>query len=508
MSTPGITRLDGRERRMPTRLTTDVVVVGSGPAGAAVAATVAAAGARCIVVEEGRWWQPAELHEDTLSAMADYYRDFGATVAMGPAPMPIVQGRAVGGTSLVNGAICWRLPRDVFDEWLTDPGLADAWDWPLIESLMDRVEQRLHIAPTDPAVAGPNNLLLGRGAEALGLEHRPINRNVVGCVGLGRCLQGCPEGHKLSMDHSYLLDAEAAGATILSSTTVQGVRLGDRAGGRRAVGVTARTAAGTTITVDARRAVVLAASAVHTPALLLRSGLADGPVGRHFMCHPGVSVAGRFAEPVRMWTGATQGHEVTGLRREGLKFEALGFGKAMVAARLPGAGSALAAEVAGIDHWANWGAAVRATGEGRVTVGRGGRAARPTVRFGLSALDVRRFRRGTAVLAHMMLAAGAESVRLGVHGWTQPVTDAAEVDRFAANGPLAARAYSTAATHLFGTARMGTDPATSVVRADLRHHSVEGLYVADSSVFPSNTGVNPQTSIIAVALRCGEHVIA
>ena len=61
---------------------------------------------------------------------------------------------------------------------------------------------------------------------------------------------------------------------------------------------------------------------------------------------------------------------------------------------------------------------------------------------------------------------------------------------------------------LFGTARMGSDPARSVVRPDFRHHATAGLYVADSSVFPSNTGVNPMIAIMALAARCAERVLA
>lgn len=80
------------------------------------------------------------------------------------------------------------------------------------------------------------------------------------------------------------------------------------------------------------------------------------------------------------------------------------------------------------------------------------------------------------------------------------------MEAFEREGTLDPKAYAMAVTHMFGTARMGGDPATSVVRPDFRHHSVDGLWVADSSVFPSNTGVNPQTSIIVLAMRCAEAI--
>jgi choline dehydrogenase-like flavoprotein len=493
--------LDGATVATSHEASFDVVVVGSGPAGAAVARAAARGGARVAVVEEGPYVEPSEFPEDGFSAMARLYRDLGTSVLTGNAPMPFLQGRVVGGTSVINGAISWRLPRDVYDEWTAaDPALGDAIPWDEVEAALDAVEADLGIHPTEPDVAGLNNSLLARGAEALGLEHRPISRNVRGCRGLGRCLQGCPEGHKTSMDITVLPDACEHGAEVLCSTRATRVRCD----GSRAVGVDAVTEAGARVRLEARRAVVLAASAVQTPALLQASGVRHGRPGLGFQCHPGVSMVGRFPDQVRMWTGATQGHEVIGLRREGIKLEALGYDMALVAMRAKGVGAQLAHDIADLGHFCNWGAAIRARGRGRVSARKGGRVA---VSFSLTREDVLRLRRGLAVMGEMMLAAGADHVTPGIPGWPERITDRAEMARFADEGPLDPKAYTMAVTHMFGTCRMGSDPARSVVRPDFRHHRVEGLYVADSSVFPTNTGVNPQTSIIALASICGRRVV-
>ncbi|MEY3011801.1 MAG: choline dehydrogenase [Pseudomonadota bacterium] len=123
-----------------------------------------------------------------------------------------------------------------------------------------------------------------------------------------------------------------------------------------------------------------------------------------------------------------------------------------------------------------------------------------------SPLDVQRFRRGAAVMAQMFFAAGAERVDLGVRGFARDVRHPAELAAFAHSGPLAPAAYSAAITHMFGTCRMGSDPARSVVGPDFGVHGVPGLYVADSSVFPSATGVNPQIAIAALATLCAARV--
>ncbi len=494
-----MTHLDGRQLTRSANHTTDVVIVGSGPAGASAARVLARSGARVRIIESGPWVQPADSPVSAFSAMAQAYRAMGASLAVGRAPIPLVQGRMVGGSSPINGAICWRLPRDIHDAWVRDdPALEAALPWRELETITDAVEARLGVAPTDPAIAGRKNALMARGAEALGLEHRPIRRNVRACRGSGRCMQGCPHGAKQSADRTLIPDALESGAELLSSGEVTSIERRDG----RAIGVMCSTAGGARLRVRARSAVVLAASAIQTPGLLLGSGIRHGPVGRNFQCHPGVSLAGSFEEPVRMWEGATQGHEVIGLRREGLKFEALGMGLAILAGRLPGAGRPFARNIGNLAHHVDWGAAIRARATGRVRRMLG----RTFVRFRPSEHDVRLFRRGLRVLGEMMLAAGASRVDLGVRGVAEPMRSPAELADFERNGPRDPAAYTVAITHMFGTCRMGSDPARSVVRPDFRHHATPGLYVADSSVFPTNIGVNPQIAIMALATLCGRRV--
>lgn len=493
--------VDGREVRTPLDLTCDVVVVGSGPAGSAVAERLAHAGADVVVLEEGLPYPTAEVAPDAWTAMARTYRGMAATMARGRSPIPIVQGRAVGGGSVINGAISWRLPRDVWDGWVRDdPALADALPWEALEHETDAVVARLGIAPTDPAIAGRNNALLAAGAAALGLDHRPIARNAVGCRGSGRCLQGCPNGAKQSLDRTLLADAVARGARVVCAARVDRVRF-DRG---RAVGVSGRTDGGGAFAVTARHGVVVAAGAVQTPALLLRSGLSDPQLGQHFRAHPGASLLARYPDPVRCWEGATQGHEVIGLRDRRLKFEALGVDRGLLAARLPGLGRALAAEVDRMDRFSSWGVAVRARTRGRVGLGWTGS---PVVRYELDPEALRDLAAGVAWLGRLAFAAGAVEVLPGVAGFDARVTDPRRLDALEAQPPTDPRAFSVAMTHLFGTCRMSAHPTHGVVRPDFRAHRADALWVVDASVFPSNTGVNPQTSILAVARLAGRSIL-
>jgi choline dehydrogenase-like flavoprotein len=192
--------------------------------------------------------------------MAGLYREMGTSMALGTSPMPFLQGVAVGGTSVVTGAISWRFSEETIDRWVSgDTGLRPVFELARLRAHEDALVERLGIADTDRAIAGKKNLLLEAGAAKLSIASRPIARNVRGCRGSGRCLQGCPHGAKLSVDRNLLVDAKAHGARILAGMRVDRV-LHD---GARAIGVAGTAASGMRFDVLAKR-VVLAASAIGT----------------------------------------------------------------------------------------------------------------------------------------------------------------------------------------------------------------------------------------------------
>lgn len=494
-------RIDGRAANSAFESEYDVVIIGSGPAGAVVANEVAASGASVLVLEEGEWIDQNNYSLDMIGAQSKYYRDMGISVTEGAAIMPYVQGQAVGGSSVVNGAICWRLPESIFQEWIQqDPDIEQDINWQMIEQATDDVEKALNVKDTDEKIAKSKNLLMAKGADALGLKNRPIRRNVVDCEGLSLCLHGCPKGHKLSMDQSYLLEAEKKGAVIFSSASVEKILHKNN----RAYAVQGITKAGDKLLIKAKHALVLAASAVQSPVLLLKSGIKHGPVGENFSAHPGLGVTGYFPESVKMWEGATQGHEVISHTSQGIKFESQGFNLEIIASRLSGIGSSLMKNMEDMEHFLIWCMSLRAEARGKVSY----RFGRSGVSYRLTPGDVDKFRLGVRLLGEMLFAAGAEYIEPGVKGFDRRVTDPKRLQVLEKDGPRKQQALQTAITHMFGTCRMGSDLNTNVVRPDFRHQTMEQLYIADSSVFPSNTGVNPMVSIMALAKICGQKIVA
>jgi long-chain-alcohol oxidase len=259
--------------------------------------------------------------------------------------------------------------------------------------------------------------------------------------------------------------------------------------------------------------VVAAAGAVETPALLLRSGL-GGQVGHHLRLHPGTAAMGAFDEPVRWWEGTLQARYSAELRRRlgpyAPVFETVPVHPGTAAAALPWRSAA--DHRALMERSANLslvGVLCRDAGAGRVRVGRDGS---PRVRWRLDPADEARMAAGVAAAGQVLAAAGATEVfslqrrrpafRPGDPGAQEAW---AEATRRAGFGGGRASLFSY---HQMGSCRIGADPATSAVGPDHRSHEVDGLYVADASLFPTASGVNPMLSVMALAHRAAGLIAA
>jgi hypothetical protein len=467
----------------------DVVIVGSGAGGAAAAATLAEAGLEVVVLEAGRAFDRDSYPSDPLEAIASLYRDGGLTIAEGRPAVPVPVARTVGGTTVINSGTCFRAPGAVLAEWRERYGIGWAED---LGPDFAEAEEFLHVTPLDPERMGRNGQLAMEGAKAIGASGGPISRNAGRCVQCSSCPFGCRIDAKRGMHVSYLPRAVAAGARLRTGVEARRVLVEDG----RAVGVGCRD-----YTVRARLATVIAGGAFGTPELLLRSGLGGGQVGRNLHIHPACWIGARYEEEVRGWEGVMQSYYVDEWASEQILLEAtftpLPFGGAW----LLGSGRRHQEAILGFGRIGSIGVHLSDESSGRIGLARDGSL---RAGYALGKEDAARLAFGIARAAEIHFAAGATEVYPNIG--RVPVLRPGDLAEFEATS-FKPSELRLEAFHPMGTARIAADPREGVCAADGSVNGVDGLYVADASLFPGSVGVNPMMTIIAFSKRVASGLI-
>lgn len=495
----------GRDATGPVRLFADSVVVGSGSGGAIVARELARAGLSVVVLEEGGHYTPAEYGAmRPTESLRHLFRDAGLSVAMGLGDTPMISvlaGRCFGGSSVLTGGVCFRIPDDTLHDWQTRLGLPRISPDDL-DPRFEEIERDLGVAEVPNALRSRATEKLLEGADALGIPMKPLRRNAPSCKGASRCSFGCPTGAKRSVDVAVLPEAIRRGATVVCDAFVSRVILeGGKVRGveGRVLDVEGRSRFDLRVHADL---VVVACGSQHTPLLLRRSGISSRHLGRHLTLHPAVRVGAVFDDRVEGWDGAMQSVYSDHFAPEGITLIGIYSTPNILAATLPGAGADHRKLVEQLPHLAFFGAMVHDEGSGVVRrwIGR-----EPLVTYRMTKRDRGRLLRALEILGDMAFAAGAREVLLPVFG-APPVRSRKELESVLASMP-SMRNVECGAFHPLGTARMSPTPDAGVVSRDGAVWGTTGLYVADGSILPSSIGVNSQLPVMALALDVARGIV-
>jgi choline dehydrogenase-like flavoprotein len=495
---------DGASLSPLSAVEVDFCVVGSGAGGSIAAAMLAQAGAHVAIIEEGAHHTKRDFNMQEAWAYPALYQEHGNRATDDLAIM-ILQGRAVGGGTTVNWTSSFRTPEATLRLWAERHGVRGL-DAATLAPHFGAVEQRLSIGKGNEDDVNRNNRKLWDGAARLGWGPELIRRNVKGCARLGYCGMGCPLDAKQSALITYVPDAIAAGAEVYTDCRARLLET-DRGRARAVVADVLDRATDRVrgrLVVHVRRGIVLAAGAINTPALLLRSkaGTGSGVVGKRTFLHPTVPMTAFYDEPIEGFYGAPQSVSVHHFADRG---EDVGYfletaptHPMLTAIAFPGGGDAHREKLARLayaqatvallidGHHDDAGGTVSVDGEGRAKL-----------RYPISSALREAGVHALQSMARLQLAAGAREV-VTLHD--SPLTLRGEADLArVAEAPFGANLHTLFSAHQMGGCPMGEDPRTSVVSSRGRHHELESLWIVDGSVFPTSLGVNPQLSIYAHA---------
>lgn len=519
----------------------DILIIGAGAAGAALAWSLADTRMNILCLEQGDWMDPAqypgmrtdwEVRQLSDFALSPNARGRREDYPVNDADSPIAASmfNAVGGSTIMYGAHFPRFHPADFKVKTLD-GVADDWplDYARLEPyyvLNDRMMGVAGLAgdpayppkdvPLPPVAFGKLGETIARGFNRLGWHWWPSDSAIVtqpyegraACINAGTCVVGCAQGAKASTDITYWPVALRRGVRLKTRCRVCEITVGANG---MADGVIYYDAQG----IEHRQraeAVVLACNGIGTARLLLNSrsqlfpdGLANrsGLVGKNLMLHPYALVTGVFNEPLEGYKGPTgccimsqEFYETDRSRGfvRGCTFE-VGRGAGPVLAALQGLSAGHLPW--GPDHHHAYAELFDRT-MGIVAICED--LPEPHNRVTLDPLLVDAEGIPAPKITYRLSDNSRTMLDYAV-ARAKEVLEASGAKTVSAEAPL-----KVAGWHLMGTARMGTDPDTSVVNDWGRCHDVRNLFIIDGSIFVTGAGVNPTCTIQALALYIGDMI--
>jgi choline dehydrogenase-like flavoprotein len=503
----------------------DYAIVGVGAGGGVLLQRLARAGFRVVGFDAGPFWDTErDWVSDENGSHKLYWNDERITGGDDPLALGANNsGKGVGGGTVHWASFTPRLHPSDFQTYTLD---GVGFDWPLsywdLKPYYELMERELPVAgpyfpwgdphsyPYGPHPMGGVGDVLIRGCRKLGIDVSaggPVailsgsRADRPHCIYRGFCIQGCKVGAKASTLITHVPDALAHGAEIRAESMVSRVHVGKN---QRVTGVSYFDVEGRAHFQKAR-AVVVSGYAIETPRLFLNSacpgfenGLANsnGMVGRYLMAQAGNVVLGRFEQLIRMYK-APPAHALTehfyetdpgrgfarGFAVQTVSPLPIAFAKQMMTAK--GAwGWGMRRIMMDYNHWATLGVLgeILANADNRVSIAKekdqwGLPVAKVT--FNLYDNDKKLIEYGKQKTMEMMWAAGA--------------TEVVQEARYA---------------HLVGAMRMGHDPEDSVADQFGRTHEIANLFICDGSLMPTQGSANPGLTIMALAARIADYMIA
>lgn len=498
------------------QLDVDVVIVGSGAGGATSAELLSAAGFQVLIVEAGPLRTSSDFKMQEPDAYTELYQEGMGRMSKDGA-ISILQGRAVGGSTLINWTSSFRTPVQTLEHWAREHAVSGL-DQDSLQPWFTRMEQRLGVQPWHMP-ANANNAVIKRGCEALGLEWAVIPRNVRGCANLGYCGMGCPINAKQSMLVTSLPASLNNNGTLLYLARAERLHIAqDRVQHLECHALDARGIErnGRTIKIRAKH-YILAGGGINTPAILLRSKAPDPykRCGKRTFLHTTSFSAAQFAEPVNPFYGAPQSIYSDHFQWQngaggalGYKLEVPPLHPAFAATILGGYGKVSAQRMAQLAHTHMMIALMRDgfhpdSASGNVELRSDGS---PVLDYQMTDYTWDGIRRAYRSMAEIQFAAGADKV-FPVHADADYVHDLKSAYRLIDRLDLSLYRTRLGSAHVMGGCAMSEDAQLGVTNSLGVHHQLANLSIHDGSLFPTSIGANPQLSIYALCALLSEKLI-
>ena len=499
----------------------DVCIIGSGAAGAVLSKELAESGKKVVLIERGGYYEGKDMNQREVDMMPLLWKNAGFNF-VDSLRIAIAQGCCLGGSTIINDAVCFDTPPRIREEWsrLGVNFSDDEWSYHL-----RRVNSILNVTEVSDNELNRNNLMLKEGAEKIGLrEHRKNFRNCVNCMQCGFCHIGCHYETKQNVLVTYIHEAlkkPDSDMRVYCNCLIEKIVYNKN-------GVV-EGIEGNFLNIDGKKTYrirvnakifIISAGAIASSKLLLQNRITQDTAGVGLCLHPGIEVIGDFGYEIKGNQGIPMAYTVhdfgvtrtTDQTRREFNFDT-GGEFLIESIFLPLLQFSIALSASGIsehrrlierfNNYAMAGIVVRDDNVGRVALTTTGRA---SVTYEPGEKELKILAKGVEVLGKMWFALGARRIIIS-HRSMSIVENEADISK------LVDKILSDPKNLLLGSAhpqsgnKIGTSQSDSVVDSDCKVHGFTNLFVCDASVFPTSVGVNPQITVMTVASIIASRII-
>lgn len=469
---------------MQVRYKTNYLIIGSGAAGGTIFKELIDRGIDCLVVEEGEWLETKDFKTNFLDSLSSLWVDAGYQFSSGTSIIPMLQGKGIGGSTLINGAIMQKIEKNYISKLKEIFRNDEVFNYDKLLLLQEEIVRLFNIKKNISHVI-PNSKIENI-CKSLSWKADSQLRSAPNCKFSENCLNGCPNNAKLTIQNTIFNKKKHK--NVLEKTKVKQLII------KNSKTEFALCESNNQEFLIKAKKIILCAGSIGSPKLLLKSKLKNKNIGKNFRCHLSSSVTGEMQNNKNEVDRLPMGYQIITNNKKVGTFFSQSVPKEITVSRLPFYGKELLKSYAKLNNYSNWVSSVPSSSQGVVSLDIFGNS---KIKFSISKEDIEKIIISSIEIAKFLFLLGAKRVFMPFkNGNICTSIDQLEEIK---NKNLSPKDLVIASSHLFGSCSPSTNPRESVIGKDFRVKDIENLYVIDSSSLPLPTSYNPQLTIMVIA---------
>ena len=483
--------IDANNINKVSKLDYKIVIIGSGAGGSVTAKILSEKGHEVLIVEEGQNF--TDHKKVGLSKNLDKWRNYGATpIFSNESIISYAEGKCVGGSTEINGALMWRTPDDVLDKWSKYFEIEDL-DTNNMKKYFEEYEKEMTVNYQDENESNIASKKLIKAASILNWSTARVKRAQINCKNTNQCPIGCPTGAKRTMKKTYIQKALNNGADLLYNARAEKIKV-DR---NKAKKILIKNGLGKRFYISFKYLFV-SAGPIQTPLLLKKSGI-NKYVGSNFFIHPNIKIAVKFDEKINASKGTMMTRQVNHFQKDGFTIGSSNYSPSYLSIFTSNFGEEGKKFLKDWKNVAMYISLLKVKGTGKIN--RIPFTDFPFITYKYHKDDKTLIKKSLKKMIQLFFTINAKQILTPLK--EKPLINSIEEFERIENNENIFSNLDISSVHGMSSCRMSGDPEKykTPLNGYGKLHGFENIYISDASIIPTSPGINPQETVATICMR-------